>query len=403
MKFGKNIFNSLDVNLDYIKTKYNTLINSDIVTREFKIPIHSIDYKAFLLYIDGMVDNDSINDFILEPLLLKNSISMKPKDLTSTAISKGISVKRVKKFNLEDFIFDSLIPQNSINKENKFDDIISKVNGGFCALFIDTIAVAFCIETRDIKGRSVTEPFNETVIHGAHEAFVENIRTNTGLIRKIINNENLIIEQTNVGKITKTPVAICYMQNITNDSLVSEVKYRINNLNIDSILSSGQLEQFICDSKSSPFPQLQSTERPDNVCDALLSGKVAIIVNGSPFALVLPSVFIDFLKSPEDTNLNYVFANFLRLIRIFALFFAIFLPGLYVAITNFHQELLPSELLFAISSSREAIPFPVIFEILLMEVSFELIREAGTRIASSFSTTVGIIGALILRRSSCFS
>lgn len=159
----------------------------------------------------------------------------------------------------------------------------------------------------------------------------------------------------------------------------------------------GQLEQFIQDKKWSPFPQVLSTERSDKVSNALLEGKIAVIVNGSPFVLILPSIFIDFLESPEDNNLNYVFANFLRIIRIIASFFAIFLPGLYVAITNFHQELLPSELLFAIASSREAIPFPVIFEILLMEISFELIREAGIRIASSFSTTVGIIGALILR------
>lgn len=235
---SNTIFPSLSVNLDYIKTKYNTLINSDIVIREFKIPIRNIDYSAFILFVDGMVDNDSINDFILEPLLLKNSISMKPKEITSTAVNKGISVKRVKKFNLEDFIFDSLIPQNSIQKEDKFSDVISKVNGGFCALFIDTIATCFCIETRDIKGRSISQPLNETVIHGAHEGFIENIRTNTALIRKIINNENLIIEQTNVGKISKTAVAICYMQNITNDSLVSEVKYRINNLSIDYITSS---------------------------------------------------------------------------------------------------------------------------------------------------------------------
>lgn len=196
----KNIFPSLSINLDYIKTKYNTLINSDIVIREFKIPIQNVNYNAFLLYIDGMVDNDSINNFILEPLLLKNSISMKPKDITSTAISNGISIKRVKKFNLEDFIFDSLIPQNSIQKDIKFSSAISKVNGGFCALFIDTLSIAFCIETKNIQSRSISTPLNESVVRGAHEAFIENIRTNTALIRKIINNENLIIEQTQVRK-----------------------------------------------------------------------------------------------------------------------------------------------------------------------------------------------------------
>lgn len=235
---NKNIFPSLSVNLEYIKTKYNTLINSDIVIREFKIPIKNIEYSAFLLYIDGMVDNDAINDFILEPLLLKNSITMKPKEITSTAVSRGISVKRIKKFNLEDFVFDSLIPHNSIEKQQSFSEVITLVNSGFCALFIDTLSNAFCIETRDIKGRAVSEPLNENVIRGSHEAFIENIRTNTAMIRKIVNNENLIIEQTSVGKISKTSVAIGYMKNITNESLISEVKFRINNLDIDYLTSS---------------------------------------------------------------------------------------------------------------------------------------------------------------------
>ncbi len=234
----KNVFQSLPVNLEYIKTKYNTLINSDIVTREFKIPIRNIEYSAFLLYIDGMVNNDSINDFILSPLLLKNSINMKPKDTTSTAVSRGISVKRVKKFNLEDFIFDSLIPQNSIKKEDKFSEIVTMVNSGFCALFVDTISSAFCIETRDIKCRSISQPMNENVIKGSQEAFIENLRTNTAMIRKIVNNENLIIEQCSVGKISKTSVAICYLKNIANESLVSETKFRINNLDIDYLTSS---------------------------------------------------------------------------------------------------------------------------------------------------------------------
>ena len=271
-----------------------------------------------------------------------------------------------------------------------------KVNSGFSALFIDTLNVAFCIEARDIKSRAISAPQNESVIKGSQEGFIENIRVNTSLVRKIVNNENLIIEEVNVGKISKTKVAILYMKNITNDDLVAEIKYRINNLDIDYLTSSGQLEQLIQDNKLSPFPQILATERPDRVSNALLLGKVAIIINGTPFALVVPAIFIDFIAAPEDENLNSIFSNFLRLIRCIAIFFALFLPGFYVAITNFHQELIPSELLFAISSSREAIPFPVIFEIILMEVSFELIREAGLRISSSFSTTVGIIGALIL-------
>ena len=389
------VFPSLSVNLEYLKTKYNLLINSDINLREFTLPIKTKNFKACLLYIDGMVENNNINEFILKPLLLRNSITMQENN-NSVAISKNISVKTVKKFNVEDFLYNSLIPQNSISKEIEFDEIVSKVNSGFCALIVDTIPTIFCIESKGFKGRSVSEPVTETVVKGAHEAFVENLRTNTSMIRKIINNENLIIEEVNVGKISKTQVAICYMKNITNDDLVSEAKFRINNLDIDFLLSSGQLEQFIKDNSKTSFPQTISTERPDKTCNYLLMGRVIILVNGSPFSIILPAIFTDFLTSPEDVNLNYIYANFLRIIRSISIFFALLLPGLYIAITTFHTELIPSELLFAIITAREAIPFPIIFEILIMEFSFELIQEASIRVSSSFSTTVGIIGALIL-------
>lgn len=385
----QKIYSNIDNNLNFLKNKYSLIINSDIITKEFKINIQNKNYKAILVFIDGMVNTNSINDFILKPIMLKNSILMK------NLKPRAVNLKR-NEINLENFIYESLIPQNSIKKSKDFDDLIQKVNSGFSALFIDTLDTAFCIEARGLQTRSITAPQNESVIKGSQEGFVENIRINTSLVRKIVNNENLIIEEINVGKISKTKVAILYMKNITNDDLVAEVKYRINNLDIDYLTSSGQLEQLIQDNKLSPFPQVLATERPDRVSNNLFAGKVALIINGTPFALIVPAILIDFVVSPEDENLNSIFANFLRIIRCIAIFFALFLPGFYVAITNFHQELIPSELLFAISSSREAIPFPVIFEIILMEISFELIREAGLRISSSFSTTVGIIGALIL-------
>ena len=387
--FKQKIYSNIANNLNFLKSKYNLIINSDIVTKEFKITIQNKTYKSLLIFIDGMVNSDSINDFILKPIMLKNSILMRNLKPRTASLAKN-------QINLENFIYESLIPQNSIKKSKDFEDLMQKINSGFSALFIDTLNIAFCIEARDLKTRAISAPQNESVVKGSQEGFVENIRTNTSLVRKIVNNENLVIEEVNVGKISKTKVAILYMKNITNDDLVSEVKYRINNLDIDYLTSSGQLEQLIQDNRLSPFPQILATERPDRLSNNLFAGKVGIIINGTPFALIVPAIFIDFIVSPEDENLNSLFANFLRLIRCMAIFFALLLPGFYVAITNFHQELIPSELLFAISSSREAIPFPVIFEIILMEVSFELIREAGLRISSSFSTTVGIIGALIL-------
>jgi len=392
---SKDVFPTLSVNIEYLKIKYNLLINSDIKIRKFALPVKNKKVAAALLFIDGMVNETTITNSVLQPLLLRNSIHMK--DIQSDK-SGRISVKNPKsqKFDLESFIYNGLIPHNSISKETDFKNIITKVNAGFCALFVDTISTAFCVETKGFEGRSISEPITENIVRGSQEAFVENIRTNTSMLRKIINNENLIIEEVKVGKISRTQVAICYIENVANNDLIAETKYRVNNLNIDYLLSSGQLEQFIKDNPKNSFPQLISTERPDRVSAYLLGGRVAIIINGSPFVLVAPAVFIDFLSSSEDRNLNYHFSNFLRLIRIIALFFAIFLPGLYVAITNYHQELIPSELLFALANAREAIPFPVIFELILMEISFELIREAGLRVSSSFSTTIGIIGALIL-------
>ncbi len=394
---NQTVYKSIDENLYYLKIKYNMLINSDIKSREFTLNISNHNIKAFIFYIDGMVEDSAINDFIMKPLLLKNSMQMK---ISKQSTNQILSTE--KKFNLENYLYSSLIPQNSVSKETKFSDIVVKVNAGFCALFVDNLNIALCIETKGFKGRSVDQPITESVVQGAQEGFVENIRTNTSMLRKIINNENLIIEETTVGKISKTKVAICYMKNIANDDLVAEVKYRVNNLQIDYILSSGQLTQFIKDSSKMAFPQTISTERSDKTSRYLLLGRVAILINGSPFSIILPASLIDFLSSPEDSNLNYHYANFLRILRSVALVSALLIPGLYIAITMYHYELIPSELLFAIVAAREAIPFPILFEIIIMEASFELIQEASIRVPSSFSTTVRNNWCFNFRRSSSF-
>ncbi len=267
---------------------------------------------------------------------------------------------------------------------------------GNCALFVDTLNLALDIEVKGFKQRSVDSPNNEIVIKGPHEAFVENIRTNTSLIRRIVNNENLIIENLEVGKITKTKCAVCYMKNITNSDLVNEVKYRLNNLDIDSLLSAGELEQLLVESNALGIPEMISTERPDKASKFLLKGRVVVIVNGTPYGIIMPAILIDFLTSPEDTNMKVNFANFLRGLRFLAAFITLLLPGLYVALSSFHQEILPTGLLYSILSSRENVPFPIIVEILLMEISFELIREAGLRVPSAIGPTIGIVGALVL-------
>jgi len=393
------IFPSLNVNIEYLKTRYNVLINSDIILREFTINARGKQYNAFLIYIDGMVDSKIMNEFVLEPLMLRNKNNLfdgTQSKVVSEAVTNNITVRKVKKFDLANYLMGCLMPQNSVKQVSEFSKIISSINSGNCALFVDTLSLAFDLELKGFKQRSVDTPNNEIVIKGPHEAFVENIRTNTSLIRRIVNNENLIIENLEIGKMTRTKCAICYIKNITNSDLVNEVKYRLNNLEIDSLLSAGELEQFISDSNALGIPQLLSTERPDKASKYLLKGRVVVIVNGTPYAIIMPAILVDYLTSPEDTNLRVNFANFLRGLRFLAAFITLLLPGLYVAITGFHQEILPSALLYSILASRETVPFPIILEVLIMEISFELIREAGLRVPSPIGPTIGIVGALVL-------
>ena len=393
------VFQALDVNLEYMKTRFNSLINSDVKIREFTLNARNKQYGAFLVYIDGMINQDIMNNYILKPLMLKNTANSFEGDqnrIISEAKTNNITVRKVKKFNIVEYISNCLIPQNSVKKLNNFDEIVSDINSGSCALFVDTLDICFSIEVKGYERRGLTSPNNEIIVRGPQVGFTENLRTNTSLLRRYVNNENLIVESINVGKQSKTACAICYLKNIANTDLVSEVRYRLNNLGIDYLISSGQLEQLIQDSDLCSLPQMISTERPDRASNLLYQGRVCIIVNGSPYVLIAPAILSDFLASPEDLNLKHQYSNFARILRVVAAVVSLLLPGIYIAITNFHQELIPTQLLYAIISSREFVPFTLLFEILIMEFSFELIREASLRVPSPIGPTIGIVGALIL-------
>ena len=238
----KNVFTSSSENLEYVKSKYNVLINSDIITREFVLNANGKRYSAFLVYIDGMINSEILNDFVLKPLMMRNQNNLFDSGyghnrVISETTNNNVTIRKVKKYDLAGYIENCLIPQNSIKKTNSFESLFSGINSGNCALFIDTLNIAFDIDIKGFKQREVSKPENEVVVKGSHEAFVENIRTNTSLLRRFTHSKDLIIENLSVGKITQTQCAICYMQNIANSDLVAEVKYRINNLGVDYVLS----------------------------------------------------------------------------------------------------------------------------------------------------------------------
>ena len=392
---NKELSYSLEDNLTYIQTRYNTLINSDIKIRKFSLNIQNKTYDAFLLYIDGMVNNQLINQFIINPLM-KNNIDKKQNNIKINPFTNRIIENQNTPLDLINQIENCILPQNDLTKSSNFNDIIPKVNSGSCALFIDTISISFVMDVKGFEKRAISPPQNELVIQGPQEAFIESIRTNTSLLRRGVNNENLIIENITVGTVSKTQCAVCYVKGIANNELISEVKYRINNLSIDYLLSTGQLEELIVDHPYSTLPHILWSERPDTTVTYLLEGRVVVLINGSPFSLIAPATMFDFMVSVEDTNMHYKFANMLRFLRLLSGFITLLLPGFYIAITTFHQELIPTELLSSIIAARNSVPFPIIFEIFLMEISIELIREAGLRVPSAIGSTIGIIGALVL-------
>ena len=378
-KASDEVSDDIKINLAYMKKKYSIPINCDIVLREFSIRYKKELISAFIIFFDGMTDREVIDNYILKPLMV-NSI-MEVHDYAE---------------DLQEFISGQLLPHNQIKIERSYSKAVEGINYGGCALFVDGLPLSI---TADVKGwdhRGVEKPNNEIVIKGPHEAFNEVLRTNTAQIRKRLKDENLIVDDVAVGKVSKTPCSILYIKDVANESLVEEVKRRLESINVDYMLDSGILEQLIEDSTIFPSPQMISTERPDYVAELLTNGKVAIIVSGSPNVLVVPTTAFDLMHSAEDIYIRYPYVNLLRFVRYIALFLALLLPGIYVAISNYHQEMIPTDLLLAIEANREKVPFPSIVEIIMMELSFELIREAGVRVPGPIGPTLGIIGALIL-------
>jgi spore germination protein KA len=360
--------------------------NSDLVIKEFEIQSNP-SLKAMAVFMDGLVDKAVLQYAVFEPLMLHGDHQSNRPDSLSSNDGNTISVI--------DNILQKLLLVNQTKKKDTYGAVINAIIVGETALFIENASETIILETKGWKDRTIEQPLNEKTIRGPHEAFNENYRENIGLIRKTLPNHNLINDTIYFGSEQKGFCAVLYLKNITNPSLVTEVKRRLSSIKTDYMPDSG-LEQYIEDHPYLILPQTRVTERPDIVVSSLLEGRVAIIAGNSPNAIIVPATFWSFLHAPDDIYFRFPFGTFLRVIRMLAMLFTLLLPGLYIAITNFHQEMIPTDLLFAIAGAREKVPFPTIIEVLLMEFSFELIREAGIKIPGLIGPTLGIIGALIL-------
>ncbi len=361
-----------DKDFSYLRDRFRVPVNNDVIMRKIELRDKR---RAFVMSYDGMSSTQSINDNIITPLLALPYISPQA-------------------FGEE--LYKTFTPHNQAMATRDMDKIAEEINFGSCALIVDGVATGFIFDVRGWEHRGINKPENEQSIYGPQEAFNEMLRSNTILVRKILKTEKLVATQVKVGTVSKTRGVLLYLEGVTNDKLVYEAKRRIDAISKEYIISVEEVQMLIEDSTLMLTPQTVATERPDRVARALSEGRCALIINGSPRALIMPSNAFELTHTVSDDYLHPPFALMSRIIRLVGMVVSLLLPALYLAITLYHQEILPTYLLYSISASRENVPFPSLLELLLMDMSFELIREAGIRMPSPIGSTLGIVGGLIL-------
>lgn len=356
--------------------------SSDAVFREFKLGSQGI--PCALIYIDGLVNNAVINEYILKPLMYEITLLEKTMD------------EAVDKNNAYEFVKESAVAIGEIKEAATLDRSMLLVMSGEVALIVEGSNKILVLNARGWPARGVSQPDTEGTIRGPKDAFTETLRVNTALLRRKCKDPNMVIKTIQLGRRSKTDVSYIYIKGITNPELIKEVEKRLNQIDVDEIMETGQIEQWIQDNYLSPFPQVQITERPDVTMSNIMEGRVAILVDHSPFALIVPSGLYQFIQSPEDYYDRWIIGSFLRTIRWAASLLAAFVPSLYIAVVTYHPGFLPTPLALAVAANRMQIPFPVFIEVFLMEITIELLRESGARLPKAIGQTIGIIGGIII-------
>ncbi|MDQ6418800.1 spore germination protein [Paenibacillus sp. LHD-117] len=367
-------------NLEIIK---NDLGNSgDIIFREVWL---ASGEAIAVIYVDCLADKQAVSDFILEPMIYEAHLP--GTDSGGSPVSPGDALRSLKRY---------VLATAETKEVTNFEELYNALLSGETIILVDGHRAALTASTRGWRDRGVAETTSESVVRGPKEAFTETLRTNTAMVRRKIKDPNLWLESWQIGRVTQTDVAVMYIKGIASDKVVEEVRTRLERIDIDGILESGYIEELIQDETYTPFPTIYNSERPDVIAAELLEGKVAILVDGTPFVLIVPALFVSFLHSAEDYYHRADVSTLVRLLRYLGVFIALFSPSLYVAITTYHQEMLPTQLLISLAAQREGVPFPAFIEAMMMEVAFEILREAGLRMPRTIGPAVSIVGTLVI-------
>ena len=365
---------SLNENIKIIKNIFSN--DKTVVYRElsFEKPTST---KCMLIYINGMASSQMINDNIIKPILLSNR----------SDINHG---------EIMDILMQQVLLTGNNKKTNVVDEIIHGIIYGKTMLFIDGFAEVISIDTIGWETRTISEPQAETIVRGPREGFTESLNLNLTLIRRRVINPKLKFLFLKIGKQTKTQICVCYIEGIAEEAILKELMTRLNGIEIDGILDSGYVEELIKDAPYSPFRTIINTERPDVVVAKLLEGRFAVICDGSPIVLTLPTLFVEVFQSNEDYYDNFLYSSFVRMLRWLCFFISTSTAPIYVALATFHQELLPTSFLLSVYSARKGTPFPSFVEAMAMMIIFEILKEAGLRMPKQVGGAISIVGALVL-------
>lgn len=371
---------SLDENVRHLKELFRMPRNQDLICREIAIATEP-PVRAVLLFMEGLSDKQVINGNIMEPLmLLSHELRLRPEQ-------GPLAV---------DLVEQRLLTGHQVSRKYDLASVAEAVLAGDTVLLLEGAAAALVVETKDPPARSVSDPKAEQVIWGPHDAFTEAWRVNVALVRRRLKDPRLVTEILTVGTVSRTYVGMMYIDTIAPPKLVAEVKRRVEAVKVDVVNGSGTLQPYIDDSPRSLLPTTLITERPDRAAAYLSEGHVVLFVDTSPHAIICPTTFWSLMQTAEDYYLRWPFGSILRYIRTGALIISLVLPAFYIAVVNYHSEMIPTEMMLFLAQSREPVPMPAVVELLLMEWVFELIREAGARIPGIIGPTVGLVASLVL-------
>ncbi|PFK32151.1 spore germination protein [Bacillus cereus] len=326
--------------------------------------------NVVLYYFEGLTDGITLKDHVIMPLLNHVNEDMQ--------------------------VFDSHVIAAYTKKVYTWDEVVQGVLEGQSVLFMEGEKRALIIDTKGWAERSIQEPLSEATIKGSHDGFIENASKNIGLIRRYISSTQLKIKKLTVGERAVTSVYLIYLEDVANESVIQEAERRISKIKTDTILSIGELSNFTQEQNWSPFPHSYLSERPDAIAHHILDGKVAVLIDRSPSVMIIPMNLIGFFQTPDDYNMNWLIASFLRLLRLVGFCIAMFLPAIYIAMVSFHFEVVPIDLYTSIAISRIKVPFPPLMEAFIMELTLEMLREAGIRLPQPIGQTIGIVGGIVI-------